>query len=130
MDQQEGMSSNRAPLFKGDDYALWKIRMTSHLMALGFGVCKSLMKGQDAPSSSFVDVDEKEYTNDAKDMNTILNGMENLVFVNGMHYKSSKEIWDKLECIYEGDTKVKKGKLQTYRAQFENLKMKEEERIA
>jgi hypothetical protein len=34
------------------------------------------------------------------------------------------------KVIYEGDSKVKKAKLQTYRTQFENLKMKEEENIA
>jgi hypothetical protein len=47
-----------------------------------------------------------------------------------MHCKSTKEIWDKLKFIYEGDRKVKKAKLQTYITQFENLKMKEEENIA
>jgi hypothetical protein len=35
MDQQEGMPSNREPLFKGSDYAFWSIRMRSYLMALG-----------------------------------------------------------------------------------------------
>jgi hypothetical protein len=34
-----------------------------------------------------------------------------------------------LEVVYEGDEKVKEAKLQTYRTQFENLKMKEEENI-
>jgi ubiquinone biosynthesis protein Coq4 len=38
-------------------------------------------------------------------------------------------MWDKLNVIYEGDRKIKKAKLQTYRTQFENLKMKEEENI-
>jgi hypothetical protein len=42
----------------------------------------------------------------------------------------AKEIWDKLRNIYEGDTKVKEAKLQTYRGQFEQLKMKEDENIA
>ena len=88
------------------------------------------MKGYDAPSSSSVDVDENVYTNDAKALNAILNGLANLVFVKVMHCKASKEIWDELECIYEGDTRVEKTKLQTYIAQFESLKMKEEEIIA
>jgi hypothetical protein len=43
---------------------------------------------------------------------------------------SVKEIWDKLHNVYEGDTKVKATKLQTYRGQFEELKMKEDENIA
>jgi hypothetical protein len=34
-----------------------------------------------------------------------------------------------LEVVYEGDSKVREAKLQTYRTQFENLKMKEEENI-
>jgi hypothetical protein len=46
------------------------------------------------------------------------------------HCKSAKDIWDKLRNIYEGDTKVKKEKLQTYRGQFEQLKMKEDENIS
>jgi hypothetical protein len=32
-----------------------------------------------------------------------------------MHCDSKKEIWDKLKNVYEGDAKVKGGKLQTYR---------------
>jgi hypothetical protein len=48
-----------------------------------------------------------------------------MVFTKVAHYKSAKEIWDKLQNINEGDTKVKEAKLQTYRGQFEQLKMKE-----
>jgi hypothetical protein len=62
-------------------------------------------------------------------VNAILGGLTNSIFVKVMHCKSAKEIWDKLEVVYEGDRKVKEAKLQTYRAQFENLKMKEEENI-
>jgi hypothetical protein len=46
-----------------------------------------------------------------------------------MHCKPTKEIWDKLEVVYQGDNKVKKAKIQTYRTQFENMKMKEVENI-
>jgi hypothetical protein len=34
-----------------------------------------------------------------------------------------------LEVVYKGDNKVREAKLQTYRTQFENMKMKEEENI-
>ena len=53
-----------------------------------------------------------------------------MVFTKVAHCKYAKEIWDKLRNIYEGDTKVKETKLQTYRGQFEQLKMKEDENIA
>ena len=47
-----------------------------------------------------------------------------------MHNKTTKEIWDTLESIHEGDKKVKIAKLQVYRAQFENIKMNDDEDIA
>jgi hypothetical protein len=56
-----------------------------------------------------------------------LNGLSDTVFTKFAHCKSTKEIRDKLQNIYEGDTKVKEAKLQTYRGQFERLKMKEKE---
>ena len=43
---------------------------------------------------------------------------------------TTKEVWDKLKKIYEGDEKFKQVKLQLHRAKFENLKMKESENIA
>ena len=46
-----------------------------------------------------------------------------------MHCESVKELWDKLKNIYEGDAKVKNAKLQSYRSQFESLKMEENEYI-
>jgi hypothetical protein len=47
-----------------------------------------------------------------------------------MHCESKNELWDKLKKAYEGDTKVKNAKLQSYRIQFESLKMEEYEDIA
>eukprot|EP00253_Pinus_taeda_P017654 PITA_17654 len=47
-----------------------------------------------------------------------------------MNCNSTKEMLDKLIGLYDGDSKVKKVKLQTHRRQFENLKMEDEEDIA
>jgi hypothetical protein len=127
MDQQEGMSSNKAPLFKGDNYAFWSIRMRSYLMELGCDVWLSVINGYDVPETAPSDTTAKKLYNDnSRVVNAILGGLTNNVFVKVMHCKSTKEIWDKLQIIYEGYSKVKQEKLQTYRGQFENLKMKEE----
>eukprot|EP00253_Pinus_taeda_P014021 PITA_14021 len=42
----------------------------------------------------------------------------------------TKEVWDKLVSLYDGDSKVKRGKLHTHRRHFESLKMDDEEDIA
>ena len=40
--------------------------------------------------------------------------------------KTAKNVWDKLENIYAGDSNVKEAKLNIYREKFEQLRMKED----
>ena len=47
-----------------------------------------------------------------------------------MGFKTTKNVWDKLENIYAGESNVKEAKLQIYRAKFEQLRMKEDCNIA
>ena len=102
--------------------------MNIYLMALGYDVWKYVENGYTAPPTPPTDSVAKNLCNDkSRVVNVILGGLENTIFVKVMHCKSTKEIWDKLKIIYEGDGKDKKYKLQTLRAQFENLKMNEKE---
>ena len=64
-----------------------------------------------------------------KSNGTILSGLNDSVFVKVMHCKTTKDIWYKLQNIYEEDTKFKGDKLQTLRDIFELLNMKEDEDI-
>ena len=70
-----------------------------------------------------------QYEANAKALNSILSGLTESVLVKVMQCKTSKHAWEKLKCFYEGAPKVKESKLHTYKGQFENLKMKEEENI-
>ena len=70
-----------------------------------------------------------EYEGNSKSLNAILSGLTNFVFTKVMQCTSSKQAWDKLKIIYEGESKFKESKLQTYKCQFESLKMEEEENI-
>jgi hypothetical protein len=67
--------------------------------------------------------------NNSKAKNALLNGLNDTIFSKVAHCKFVKDIWDKIQNIYEGESKVKATKLQTYRGQFEQLKMKEDEDI-
>ena len=70
-----------------------------------------------------------EYEGNSKSLNAILSGLKKLVFTKVMQCTSAKQAWDKLRIIYEGESKVKESKIQTYKGQFESLKMKEEENV-
>jgi hypothetical protein len=77
MDQQEGMSNNKAPLFNGGGYALWKIRMKNFLLALGFDIWKSVVDGYTAPTTPPKDVAGKKICNDnSRAVNAILGGLK------------------------------------------------------
>ena len=54
----------------------------------------------------------------------------NLLIIRCLVLKSPKNVWDKLENIYAGDSNVKEEKLQIYREKFEQLRMKEDNNIA
>jgi hypothetical protein len=105
--------------------------MKTYIKTHGFQVWQSIVDGYTTrtvppTNGKVVKLDE----NNSKAKNALLNGLSDIVFTKVAHCKSSKDIWDKLLNIYEGDTKVKEAKLQTYRGQLEQPKMKEDENIA
>jgi hypothetical protein len=105
--------------------------MKTYIQAQGFEIWQSIVDGYTVPTVP--PTNEKAVKlgqNNSKSTNALLNGLNEIVFTKVAHCKSSKEIWDKLRNIYEGDTKVKAAKLQIYRGQFEQIKMKEDENIA
>jgi hypothetical protein len=125
---------NGIPQFDGHKYVFWSIRMKTYIQAHGFQVWQSIVDGYTklivTPTN---DKAVKFGENNSKDEKSLLNGLSDTVFTKVAHCKSAKEIWDKLQNIYEGDSKVKAAKLQTYRGRFrgrlKQLKMKEDEDI-
>jgi hypothetical protein len=129
--ESTNLYKNGIPQFYGQKYAFWSIRMKTYIQAHGFQVWQSIVYGYTTPTVSPTnDKAMKLGENNSKVTNALLNGLSDTVFTKVSHCKSAKEIWDKLRNIYEGDTKFKAVKLQTYKGQFEQLKMKEDKNIA
>jgi hypothetical protein len=105
--------------------------MKTYIQAEGFEIWQSIVDGYTTPLVLPTnDKAVKLGQNNSKSKSSLLNGLSEMIFTKDAHCKSAKEIWDKLQSIYEGDSKVKAIKLQTYRGHFEQLKMKEDENIA
>ena len=68
----------------------------------------------------------KNLVNDAKAKIIIISGLIESTYHKVLGCKTAKNVWDKLENIYAGDSNVKEAKLQIYRAKFEQLRMKED----
>jgi hypothetical protein len=129
MSSHEGNSPNKAPLFNGTNFTFWKVRMRTYIMALGVDVWDVVETGYVKPIVLANKDDKLEFSFNTKAMNAILSGLAEAEFVKVMHLGTAKEMWDKLINSYEGNEKVKDAKLQTYRIQFEQLKMKEDETV-
>eukprot|EP00253_Pinus_taeda_P028712 PITA_28712 len=131
MSNYEKEASIRPPVFDGTNFNYWKVRVTAYLQSLGTEVWNIVETGYAFPSATPTDVDEKKkYETNAKAVSTLLGCISQSEFMKVMHYKSAKEIWDKIVTSYEGDEQVKRAKLQTLRIQYETLKMYNDESVA
>jgi hypothetical protein len=127
--ESTNLYKNGIPQFDGQKYVFWSTRMKTYIQEHGFQVWKSIVDGYTTPKVPRTnDKVVKLGENNSKAKNTLLNGLIDAVFTQVAHCKSAKETWDKIQNIY-GDKKVKEAKLQTYRGQFEQLKLKEDENI-
>ena len=105
--------------------------METCLTAIGFDVWQSVLDGYTPPQNPPTDTTGKIMCeNNAKAKHAILCNLVESEFGKVMHYKSAKDIWDKMKNVYEGADNVKKAKLQTHQSIFESLKMKEDENVA
>jgi hypothetical protein len=114
-----------APWFDGQNYAFWNKRMQTFLQTQIFDVWQSIVDGYATSTTPPTDKHGKKLSeNNSKAKGTILRSLNDSVFFKVMHCKTTKDLWDKLQNIYEGDTKVKGDKIQNLRDKFEQLKMK------
>lgn len=131
MEQSEGAFLNRAPLFDGNDYVFWKVKMEAFIHSLDVRMWDVVTTKYTVPPSVPTDANEKlKFELDKKARYALLCGLTRDVFAKVIYCKSANDIWVKLETIYQGDDKVKESKLITLKTQFDNLKMSEDETIA
>jgi hypothetical protein len=83
----------------------------TYMQAHGFEIWQSIVDGYTilaVPPTN--DKDVKLSQNNSKATNALLNGLGETVFTKFAHCKSAKDIWDKIQNIYEVDSKVKATK--------------------
>ncbi len=90
--------------------------MKNYLMSIGLDVWLLVEEGDDVPEIIPTGTNSmKKYWHHVRALNTLQAGLSKTFVAKVISYVSAKQLWDKLETIYAGDSKVKKEKLQTYR---------------
>ncbi|MQM16315.1 hypothetical protein Taro_049271 [Colocasia esculenta] len=129
----EGHSISRPPFFDGFDYAYWKNRMQVFLRAQNYELWKIVDKGPDE-----LPEDESLWTKDQINKSTLSWSAMNMMqcAIHPKEYsrvsscKSAKEMWDKLQLIYDGTFEVRETKASILVSEYEMFKMKSDETIS
>ncbi|WJX50352.1 hypothetical protein P8452_36670 [Trifolium repens] len=138
---KDGGSSNKPPLFSGEYFDFWKIRMKAHLEAQGDGIWNAVAEGPFIPmsvvngvgtpkiQSSWDEDDKKKVLNDKKAINILQSALSMDEFFRISTCETAKQIWDTLVETHEGTAEVKRSRLNTLSQEYELFTMQPEESI-
>ncbi|KAM2071312.1 hypothetical protein ACFX1X_040277 [Malus domestica] len=141
-----GSSEVRTPIFKGDNYEFWSIKMKtifkSHglwdLVEKGFESSESKDDGESdgkkkekEESSSIEKLPLAErLMKDAKALGLIQGAVSDEIFPRISYEETSKGAWDTLQQEYHGDKQARNVKLQGLRREFEYTRMRDDESLS
>jgi hypothetical protein len=96
--------SNAAQFLNGTNYAVWKVRMRTALMASGADVWNSVITGYSPPKKARTIAQREAKKNNSIAMETILKGMTDSVKEKIGQHISAKDLWLNVEqlCSIEG----------------------------
>lgn len=119
------------PIFGGENYDFWKLKMKTLLRSHGLWRLVDQGYQEFEDESTLSDTQKKkleeERMKDAKALCLIQNAVTESIFPRIIRGNTAKEAWEILEQEFQGDSKVRSIKLQSLRGEFENLKMKKGE---
>ncbi|BBG96388.1 hypothetical protein Prudu_005179 [Prunus dulcis] len=133
----------RAPIFNGENYDFWSIRMKTIFKS--HGLWDFVIKGLDEMDLKKSDEsdDQKKVTEepsgkgmvaevlmkDAKALGLIQGAVSEEIFPRISHEETSKGAWSILQQEFHGDKQVRSVKLQGLRREFEYTRMKDDESL-
>ncbi|KAL4352088.1 hypothetical protein GQ457_06G029360 [Hibiscus cannabinus] len=121
------------PLFTGDNYDYWCIKMKLFLKASALWEIVEIGYEEKNEDQQYNDAELKKFSDDemkdARALSHIINCVSDTIFPKIMRASSAKEAWRLLQEEFHGDEKIRNIRLNTLRSQYDNMKMKENEDI-
>ena len=138
----EGASITRPPGFHGDNYAFWKMKFRTFVLATEYGLWNVFEDGDYIPKttdgegnivdkkpSQFTDQEKKEVTLNHKAVLLLQSALSNNECFRICNLKTAKQMWEALEVAYEGTDGIKENRINTLTTEFDLLQMKPGESI-
>src|SRR5438105_2153846 len=119
------------PVFDGNDFQYWKVRMAYFLEAAGTKVWRVTVEGYNPPVDPHAPTVEEELLvkANAKDKNLLYGAMIKEVFNRICSCATSHDIWTALELIHEGSKSVRNDRYDGLIKKFNNFVMNQNERV-
>ena len=133
METETTFSQVVPPVFVGDNYQAWAIRMTVHLEALD--LWEAVDEDYDIlplpvnPTMTQLKTHKERKTRKSKAKACLFSAVSSTIFTRIMNLDSAKEIWDYLKTEYEGNERTKNMQVLNLIREFEMQKMKETDNI-
>jgi len=133
MDAEASFSPIAPPVFDGDNYQIWAVRMETYLDALD--LWEAVEEDYDIsalpnnPTIAQIKAHKEKKTKKSKAKACLFAAVSSTVFTRIMSLKTAKEVWDYLKEEYSGDERIKGMQVLNLIREFELQKMKESETV-
>ena len=109
-------SLGKIPVFSGEDYAYWKVRMRAFLQSMGADVWE-ITKNQLYEVLAV----RTTYEANAKAVNALFAGVSLAEFSRVQGFQEAHKVWTCLENYHEGTPQVNAILFETHRREYENF---------
>lgn len=120
-------------MFNGENYHIWAVKMRFYLKSQG--LWSVVLSEEDPPplrgnpTIAQIKANEEERLKKDKAITCLHSALTDQIFTKIMDLETPKQVWEKLQGEYEGNSRVKAVKLLTLKREFELMKMKDTESI-
>ncbi|KAF2312879.1 hypothetical protein GH714_040937 [Hevea brasiliensis] len=133
MDSETPFTALAPPVFNGDNYHVWAVRMEAHLEANDLWEAVEedyeVLPLPDNPTLAQLRNHKERKARKSKARASLFAAVSPAIFTRIMTMKSAFEIWNFLKNEYEGDERIKGMQVLNLVREFEMQKMKESETI-
>ena len=133
MDNEASFSHISSPIFNGENYQLWAVRMETYLEALD--LWEAVEEDYEIPplptnpTLTQIKSHKERKTKKSKAKACLFAAVSTTVFTRIMSLKSAKDVWDYLKEEYAGDERIRGMQSLNLIREFELQRMKESETI-
>ena len=133
METETQLSQGAPPIFDGDNYQVWAVRMKAHLDAMD--VWEAVEEDYEVPplrtnpTMAQMKMHKERKNRKSKAKACLFAAVSNIIFTRIMNLESTKDIWEYLKKEYKGNERTKNMQVLNLIREFEMLKMKESETI-